>query len=294
MTTSERKAPPVIIKGPMQSGVVHMSGFSSQFTSAILLAAAMAEGKIEILIENPLEKPYLQMTVDWVRKFGGEITMSSDYKHFIVQGRKEYKSCPAIVPADWSGAAFPLIAAVITDSTVVIEGVDVDDCQGDKEVLQILLEMGADIEVDKDNMQITVRGGKPLKAKEVIDLSDIPDTLPALSVCACFAQGDTHFTGLAHVRVKETDRVAVMHELLTKCGADIEIGADDMIVHGGKPLTGCEVDSYDDHRIAMAMTVCGLAANGTMKVKHAECASVSFPEFYDKMNKMGAGIKSYD
>lgn len=293
-TTADRKAPPVIIKGPMRAGTVHMSGFSSQFTSAILLAASLVDGKIEIVIENPLEKPYLQMTVDWIRKFGGQITMSPDYKRFTVEGRREYKSCPAIVPADWSGAAFPLVAAVITNSTVVVEGVDVEDCQGDKEVLKILMEMGADIEINKENMQITVRGGKPLKAKETIDLSDIPDSLPALSVCACFAEGKTHFTGLAHVRVKETDRVAVMYELLSKCGAEIEIGPDDMTIHGGKPLTGTEVDSYDDHRIAMAMTVCGLASKGTMKVINAECASVSFPEFYEKMNRLGAEIKSYE
>lgn len=294
LTTTDRKAPPVVIKGPMQGGTVHMSGFSSQFTSAILLAATLVDGTVEVVIENPLEKPYLQMTVDWVRKFGGEIEMTEDYKRFTVRGPKPYQTCSAIVPADWSGAAFPLVAAAITNSTVTIEGVDVDDCQGDKEVLRILMEMGADIEVNKEKMQVTVRGGKPLKAKSTIDLSDIPDTLPALSVCACFAEGDTHFTGLAHVRVKETDRVAVMYELLTKCGADIEIGADYMVVHGGKALTGQVVNSYDDHRIAMAMTVCGLAAEGTMKVEHAECASVSFPEFYEKMNKIGAEIKIHE
>ena len=133
-----------------------------------------------------------------------------------------------------------------------------------------------------------------MKAKPVIDLSDIPDSLPALAVCACFAEGETHFTGLAHVRVKETDRVAVMHELLTKCGGDITIGPDTMTVRGGVGLHGQEVDSHGDHRIAMAMTVCGLAAAGKMTVKNAECASVSFPGFYELMNKIGADIKTYE
>lgn len=291
LTTGEKVGPPVIIKGPMLAGQVHMSGFSSQFSSAILLAAPLVEGEIDLKIENPLEKPYLQMTLDWVRKFGGRITMDSDYKHFTVQGRTSYRACQAVVPADWSGAAFPLVAGAITHSTIVVKGVDVDDCQGDKAVIQILLDMGADLEVDKEKRQVIVRGGKPLKARPRIDLSDIPDTLPALSVCACFAQGDTHFTGLGHVRVKETDRVAVMHDLLSRCGAQIEIGPDDMIVHGGHVLTGQVVDSHDDHRIAMAMTVCGLAAEGRMRVNHAECASVSFPDFYQKMNQLGAGIR---
>ena len=294
LTKADKAAPPVIIKGPIHGGKVHMSGFSSQFSSAILLAAGLVDGQIEILIENPLEKPYLQMTIDWIRRFGGELEVSTDYKHFLVKGPRSYRACQAVVPADWSGAAFPMTAAVITGSTVVMPAVDVDDCQGDKEVLQILRQMGADIEVDKENMTLTVRGGKPLKAKPVIDLSDIPDSLPALAVCACFAEGETHFTGLAHVRVKETDRVAVMHELLTKCGADITIGPDTMTVRGGVGLHGQEVDSHGDHRIAMAMTVCGLAAAGKMTVKNAECASVSFPGFYELMNKIGAGIKTYE
>ncbi len=294
LTSEDRVAPPVIIKGPIHGGTVHMSGFSSQFTSAILLAAGLVDGEIEILIEKPLEKPYLQMTVDWVRKFGGELEAKEDYKHFIVRGPQKYRACKAVVPADWSGAAFPLVAAVITDSTVVMPAIDVEDCQGDKEVLKILLEMGADITVDKENMTITVRGGRPLKAKPVIDLSDIPDSLPALSVCACFAEGETRFTGLAHVRVKETDRVAVMHEMLKKCGADVEITADTMTIRGGRLLCGNEIDSRHDHRIAMAMMVCGLASSGRMLVKNAECASVSFPKFFELMNQMGAEIKIYE
>jgi 3-phosphoshikimate 1-carboxyvinyltransferase len=118
----------------------------------------------------------------------------------------------------------------------------------------------------------------------------IPDSLPALSVAAAYAQGDTHFTSLAHVRVKETDRVAVMQEVLCACGADVEITADSMTVHGGKPLTGTQVSSHDDHRVAMAMAVCGLLADGEMKISDPECAAVSFPGFYESMNKIGAGF----
>ena len=115
-------------------------------------------------------------------------------------------------------------------------------------------------------------------------------SLPALSVAAAYDQGDTHFTSLAHVRVKETDRVAVMQEVLTACGADVEITADSMTVHGGRPLTGASVDSHDDHRVAMAMAVCGLLADGEMKISDPECAAVSFPGFYESMNKIGAGF----
>ena len=135
-----------------------------------------------------------------------------------------------------------------------------------------------------------IKGGKPLHGIE-IDMNLIPDSLPALSVAAACAQGDTHFTSLAHVRVKETDRVAVMHEVLTACGASVDITADSMTVHGGKPLTGAAVNSYKDHRVAMAMAVCGLIADGEMKISDPECADVSFPGFYETMNRAGAGFE---
>ena len=160
-------------------------------------------------------------------------------------------------------------------------------------VVEHLIAMGADIEKDSDGHRLIVHGGKKLKSGLTINLNDIPDSLPALSVAACYAEGTTTFTGLAHVRVKETDRVAVMERELKKLGADVETGPDYMIVHGGKPLKGAEVESYDDHRVAMAMTVAGLFCEGEMRVNNAECASVSFPGFFEKMNAIGCGIECF-
>ena len=131
-------------------------------------------------------------------------------------------------------------------------------------------------------------GGKPLTGGTTIDLSDIPDSLPALSVAALFAEHDTRFTGLAHIRLKETDRVAVMEAELKKTGAQIETGSDFMVVHGGGRIHGAEVNSHGDHRIAMALAVCGLAADGIMTIDGGECAAVSFPSFFEKMEALGA------
>ncbi len=282
--------PPISIEGPIHGGELTFSGFSSQFISAILLVAPLMEGDTIIKVEDPLEKPYLQMTIDWIKRYGIDVVMKDDFHYFEVKGSSAYRAINSVVPADWSGAAFPLIGAAITDSRLKLEGLDVDDCQGDKEVLYHLKDMGVDLQIDKEGMSVTVLGASALKAKEEIDLSDTPDALPALALCACFAKGDTKFTGLAHVRVKETDRVSVMHELLTKCGANIEIGPDYMIVHGGNILKSGKVDSHGDHRIAMAMTICGLASEGEMIVQNAECASVSFPGYYEKMKDVGARI----
>ncbi len=288
LTSPERNAPPVIIEGVMKGGTAHLSGFFSQFVSSILLSAPLLKNKTTVLVEKPLEKPYLQMSLDWIKKYGGKVTNSSDYSTFEIEGNQKYTAQECTIPSDWSGVAFPLVAAVITESDVTISGVDFDDCQGDKEVVQHLIKMGADIKIDKKNHCMHITGGKKLHSNLEINLNDIPDSLPALTVAACFAEGKTQFTGLAHVRVKETDRVAVMSEVLTKCGADVEIGPDYMIITGGKPLHGAEINSYDDHRVAMAMAVCGLWTGGTMVIDNAECASVSFPGFYELMNEIGA------
>ena len=281
-TRPGNECPPIVVGGPMKGGVCHLNGFSSQHISGILLPAPMLDPgcETEIRVEKPLETPYLQMTIDWMHRYGAELEVSEDYRLFRVKGGQKYLAQESRIPSDWSGVAFPLVAAVCTPSELVISGVDFDDSQGDKAVVDILIGMGADIT-------------KALHGTTV-DMDKIPDSLPALSVAAAYANGDTLFTNLAHVRVKESDRVAVMQEVLGMCGADIDITADSMTVHGGKPLHGASVPSYGDHRVAMAMAVCGLMCAGEMEIADAECASVSFPHFYETMNKAGAGFAVKD
>lgn len=284
--------PPLVIKGPLKGGVCHLPGFNSQHISGTLVPSALlpAGKSVDIEVENPLEASYVQLTLDWMRRFGVQVEASADFKRYHVEGGQTYHGCECLVASDWSSVAFPMVAAVCTPSELTITDVDFEDSQGDKAVVDILIQMGADIEKDIPGHKMTIHGGKPLHGIE-IDMNPIPDSLPALSVAAAYAQGDTHFTSLAHVRVKETDRVAVMQEVLGACGADIEITPDSMTVHGGKPLTGTLVNSYDDHRVAMAMAVCGLIADGEMQITNPECASVSFPGFYETMNKAGAGFE---
>lgn len=285
--------PPLVIHGPLHGGTCHLPGFNSQHISGILAPAALLpKGEsVDIEVEQPLEALYVQLTVDWLKRFGVTVENTPDYKHYHVEGGQKLIACDCLVASDWSGVAFPLVAAVCTDSELTITDVDFTDSQGDKAVVDILIQMGADIEKDIEGHKLTIRGGKPLHGLSEIDMNLIPDSLPALSVAAAFAEGDTHFTSLAHVRVKETDRVAVMQEVLTACGASVDITADSMTVHGGKPLHGASVSSHDDHRVAMAMAVCGLLADGEMRIDNAECAAVSFPGFYETLNKVGAGFE---
>lgn len=282
--------PPLVIQGPLHGGTCHLPGFNSQHISGILAPAALLpEGEsVDIEVENPLEALYVQLTVDWLKRFGVVVKNTLDYKHYHVDGGQKLIGCECLVASDWSGVVFPLVAAVCTPSELTITDVDFNDSQGDKAVVDILIQMGADIQKDIEGHKLIIRGGKPLHGLPGIDMNLIPDSLPALSVAAAYAQGDTHFTSLAHVRVKETDRVAVMQEVLITCGADVDITDDSMTVHGGNPLHGTSVSSHDDHRVAMAMAVCGMFSSGEMRIDNAECVAVSFPGFYEMLKAVGA------
>jgi len=288
-------APPLIVKGGLVGGEVTLDGFNSQFVSSLLLASPLATGRTEITVQNPLEKPYIQMTLDWMRRFG--VTVGSnepEYTHFVTEGGQSYRSGEFTIPSDWSSVAFPLVAALGLDSCLTITGLDFSDTQGDKRVVDLLIAMGADLKKDIENQTLTVRGGRKLKGGLVIDLGDIPDALPALCVAALHSDGDTTFTNLAHVRVKESDRVLVMAEELGKLGARITIAEDHMVVHGGKALHGTTVESHGDHRVAMALTAAALMVGGSTQINDASCTEVSYPNFFASLIKAGALITLHE
>ncbi|MBI9093285.1 MAG: 3-phosphoshikimate 1-carboxyvinyltransferase [Sphaerochaeta sp.] len=285
------QAPPIVVKGGLHGGKVCLDGFNSQFVSSLLLCSPLARDRTEITVTNPLEKPYIQMTLDWMRRFGATVQSNEpEYTHFIVEGNQRYKSGRFAISSDWSAVAFPLVAALVSDSHLTITGLDFSDTQGDKRVVDLLSEMGADISKDTLAGTLTVSGGKKLKGGLVIDLGDIPDALPALCVASLCCDGMTTFTNLAHVRVKESDRVLVMAEELGKLGAKITIGDDHMNVYGGLPLHGGNVESHGDHRVAMALAAVALMVEGDVQVNGAGCTEVSYPNFFTSFIHSGAAI----
>lgn len=289
-TRSNINSPPAIIKGPVHSNTVKVKGNPSQYISSLLLISPMLEGTTIIETDDPKETPYIDMTVDWMRKTG--IIVNYDeigHKHFEVTGKQSYNPFDMTISSDWSGVAFPLVAGLTTESELVINNLDFDDKQGDSKIVEFLQNMGADIKVDIPNNRLKVKGGNELRGIS-IDCSNNPDTVPILSVVGCIAKGVTTLENVAGVRAKETDRIFVMEEALTKMGAKIETEHNKMTIYGGKPLKGGLLDSYNDHRIAMALSIAGLFAEGETIVKNPECVSVSFPNFYEKMNHIGAGF----
>lgn len=312
---------PLVVKGPIstKNKIVTGGTVSSQYVSGIMMSALLMKGTMEIELTDPKETPYLVMTQKWLEKVGAKVTMSEDFKHITVTGPEKINAFNATIPSDWEGVAFPMIAALITDSDITIDNIDGSGTQGDEEIVNVLKSIGADITWNREKENIRVKGKKKssdgigrlttenLPGGELhVNLSGYPDAICAVSVIACFTEGTTVIEDIAMCRRKETDRIVVMKEMLERLGATVEEGPDYMIIHGHSPVLadgsenpefkihGGEVESYDDHRVAMSLACLGLGlkTGNTVTVADAECCSVSFPYFYDVMNEIGAKFKN--
>lgn len=295
-TRKEKDAPPAIIEGPVKAGTTRLKGNLSQHVSGLLLAGALTEGVTRIELEEPKEVPFVMMTVSWLESLGIHVDYDREKNSWYeIKGPNRFSAIDRAMPSDWEGVAFPLAAGILTNSPVKIENIDTSDVQGDKAIVDIFRSMGADIVLDEEECSVSVKSVRyPLKPIEA-NLSDYPDALPMLSVAAAFAEGTSRFTDIGVCRLKESDRIKLMHVELNRLGVDVTEGPDYLEVHGkgGRGMHGAVCESYDDHRIAMALAVCGLALpeGESIIVNDAECCSVSFPGFYDTMNSVGACFK---
>jgi len=279
---------PMIIKGPLKGGKAYIDGEDSQPVSGLLIASAFANCKTELFVKNPGEKPFVAMTLSWFDRFGIPYT-NDRYERYVLEGGAKLDGFDYKVPGDWSSAAYPIAAALITDSELTIEGVDFSDTQGDKELVGLLQEMGAKIQIAGD--QLTVLAGSQLKGQK-IDTNRFIDAITLLPVIGCFAEGKTEITGGAISRLKECDRIKSIVLELKKMGAKIVETRDGLIVEKSK-LHGAATESYADHRMAMSLTIAGLGATGETVVTGIEKVAKSFPGFFDQLRKLGANIEEH-
>ena len=296
----ESKTCPLVVRGKADGkNVIRTEGsISSQYITGMMMAALRLPNGLTIELSDPKETPYLTMTKLWLEEFGASVQMTDDFKKISVTPPAKLLAKDFAIPSDWEGVAFPLIAALLTDSKITIENVDFSGSQGDDKIVDILRSVGADIVCDKNAATLTVTGGKPLSARKLpdqtlrVNISGFPDAICALAVAACFIEGKTIIEDAAVCRRKETDRIATLKVELEKLGAKIEETADTMTIYGGQKLRGGVVQSHDDHRIAMAAACMGLAlpAGEQIEIVGAECAAVSFPRFYQLMNGLGCGF----
>jgi 3-phosphoshikimate 1-carboxyvinyltransferase len=279
--SSEGKCP-FTIKGPIQGGTTNVNGVSSQFLTALLIACPLALMDTEITVENLNEKPYVEITLDWLRRMDIKFEQRG-LDWFKIVGKQQYKAFERYIPADFSSATFPLCAAAVTQSEILIRGLDFTDHQGDKAVFSYFEQMGMEIRHVTEGVRVN---GTALKGID-IDMNSTPDALPAMAVAACFASGTTRLLNVPQARLKECDRIAAMARELGKMGAKIEELKDGLIIHQSR-LLGNQVHGYDDHRIVMALSIAGLAAEGLTTVDTAESAAVTYPTFVEDMKKLGA------
>lgn len=294
--------PPFSFCGPIDvNKTLVTEGALSQYISGFMMAASRLNGTLHMELTNPKETPYLTMTKLWLESLGVPVEISPDFKHISVTGPVPFKAFDRAVPSDWEGVAFPLIAALISGSSIVIDNIDGSGSQGDDKIVEVLQSVGADIEWLREEGQLLVRGGKVLTTAGLpdgqltVEMSAFPDAICALAVIACFIEGKTVFTDIDICRKKETDRIKAMTSELTKLGAHIVDEGDRLVVYGdgGKSLHGGEVESYKDHRIVMSLACLGLglAAGQSVTVNDAEWCSVTFPKFFEVMNDIGAGFE---
>ncbi len=284
---NDNGCPPVHVKGGLTGGEVTVECKTSQYLTSLLLCCPLAPEDTVINIPLLHEKPYVQMTMDWLTKQGIKFECNDDMSKFIVPGRQKFKPFNGPIPADWSTAGFFLVAGCLGNNEVILEGLDITDAQGDKAVIDYLKAMGADITI-LENGNIRVVGSKLHGAD--LDLNATPDALPIMSVAACFAEGTTRLLNVPQARIKETDRIAVMNQELTKMGADISELEDGLVIKGSK-LKAAKVEGHHDHRVVMSLSIAGMALEeGTTTVSTAEAASVTVPQFEAIMSELGGSI----
>lgn len=321
------ETPPFRIKGPLRGGSVSLACPTSQYLSALLFAAPLIDTEEGTRITPTLlnEKPYADMTLDWLDSLNIDYEREG-YESFFLPGRQSWKGFVRRISGDFSGAAFLLCGALINKKSLTLKGLDPRDTQGDKELLPLLEQSGASVEWLPPEThappQVSTQRSKhtpmsPEKTAEPktgfmnfteqdlrirgegvrlgdIDLNAMPDLLPVLAVTACFGEGRTRLLNVAQARIKETDRIALTAQELSKMGARIREKPDGLEIDGRGRLNGCSsLEGHGDHRIIMSLAMAALAAEEPSCLSGIDAVSVTFPRFFSLLEEWGAKLEFF-
>ncbi len=275
--------PPVVINASgLKGGTIKMKGnVSSQYISAILLAAPYATNGVHIIITDDLvSKSYVDMTIEVMNRFGVNVKRNS-YKEFHVESGQSYKGCEYMVEPDASSASYFFAVAAITGGKVRVEGLGENSLQGDASFVDILDKMGCVTRKAKDWLE--VEGGK-LKGID-IDMNDTPDAVQTLVAVAVFAEGKTRIRNVKNLRYKETDRISALVNELKRIGVKVREYEDGIEIEPSPTPHSAEISTYNDHRMAMSFALIGLRIKG-IKIKNPECVHKTFPDFFERLEKL--------
>ena len=285
--TSTDGKPPITVKGKILGGNTNISGsVSSQFISALLMAAPKTEKGITLEIEGDLvSKPYLDATVATMKKFGAFVNTILPYKKYNIP-KQDYKPIDFTVPSDFSSVALLLSAAVLIGDNMSIIAPVGDLPQGDREMLSHLEKLGVQVNIGDD--VITVKSPQLLKGGR-FDLSNTPDLLPPIAILALKTSKPIEIFNVRHARFKETDRIAILAQELSKLGVNVTEKEDGLILDAPGIIKSAELNSFEDHRLFMAFSISATFV-GNCTVTDPDSVYVSYPTFIDDMNRIGAKI----
>ncbi len=298
--SSANATPPITVapKRP-RGGRVSIAGTLSQWISGLIILAPFASGPTTIEVEGTLnEQPYVELTVNMMREFGLEVGVSDDWRRFEIEGNQTARAADITLPPDIGSLAFGLAATSIHPADVLFRGVsEIDGAKVDHpeaHFLDVVAEMGLPMELDREAGGLRVRhDGVRLRGVE-IDCRPMPDMLPVLSTMGQFAEGETRFSNVAHVRLKESDRVVSMLQL-NRMGGDVEEQGDELVVRGiDGELTGSPLSSFNDHRVHMSLTVAASRARGESSLTYPNAFRISYPGFIEDMSAIGFDLSIED
>ena len=281
---SSRKLPLTVSNG-LKSGKYTLPGnVSSQYITGLLLALPLLQVDSEISLTSRLESAgYVDMTIRTLSLFGIEIKILPDGAGYRVKGGQKFRSPKRItVEGDWSNAAFWLAAGAVSDG-VEMNGLDIDSAQGDKAIAELLSRFGAKTDVNEDKISVS-RGDM---SGIIVDVSAIPDAVPILAVTACAAKGETRIVNAARLSIKESDRLKSVAAMITALGGEITELADGLVINGSGKLKGGVVDSFNDHRIAMAAAIASSICESEVIITGAGAVEKSYPKFFEHFKMLG-------
>lgn len=282
---------PFVFKGKVDGGVAHMDGIGCQPVFSVLIPSALSGKPVDVHVENPGETAYIDLLLYWFDRAGLRYeNVGGAYRHYRFPGNAAPRPFDARIPYEWSAPGYPLLAAMITPgSEVSVRGMDLGDPYGDKQMIYLFQRMGADISIGED--LLTARTSE-LKAIEA-DMNALPDQVPTMAIAGCFARGETVIKNALTARWKECDRIAAVCKELKKMGARVTEREDGMVIHqdGSWRLKGAEIDGYYDHRMVMAFSVAGLAADGETRISDAQMVEKSYGAYVEEMRRSGADLE---
>jgi 3-phosphoshikimate 1-carboxyvinyltransferase len=272
------------IQGQLSSGEFDIPGdVSSQFISGLLFALPLLDGDSIIHITSPLQsKGYIDLTLQMLNQYGIEIKYENN--NFFIKGNQQYVPHDYTIEGDFSQAAF-YFAANALNNEVVLEGLNMNSAQGDKEVIEILERMGCQLHIEGHQCYMTC---DELKATD-IDASQCPDIIPVLALVCANAKGTSRIYNAKRLRIKECDRLHATVEVLNQLGIQAEEKEEEMIITGGK-LVANNVSSYNDHRMAMMEAIASTVLDKNIEIDNRECVKKSYPSFWDHFVKLGGQI----